>query len=107
MSPGAGGSTGAADVTAWGSGVRLDTPDTCQRAQKTAMCRKDLKLGMMHKKQEGQEVHLPILVQSVTSSFLWTPHTFPRLCPWQLLSADAPSCRAADLPGVTTIPLQA
>lgn len=107
MSPGDGGSSGASDVAGWGSGVRLDTPDTCQRAQKTAMCRKELKLGMMLKKQEGQEVHLPILVQSLTCSFPWTPHSFPRLCPWQLLSADAPGCRAAGLPRLTPIPLQA
>lgn len=95
MSPGASSSTGATDIAAWGSGVRLDTPDTCQRAQKTAMCRKNLKLGVMHKRQEGQEDHLPILVESLTWSFLWTPHSFPRLCPWQLLSADAATCRAA------------
>lgn len=37
------------------------------------MCRKDLKLGMMHRKQEGQEVHLPILVESLTRSFTPSP----------------------------------
>ena len=85
----------------------MDTPHTCWRAQKTARSRKDLKQGMMHKKQEGQEVHLPVLVQSPAWFFLWTPHSFPRLCPWQLPSADVPGCRAAGLPGLPTIPLQA
>lgn len=60
-------------------------------------CRKGLKLGTTHKKQEGQEVYLLISVQPPTCSFLGTPHSFPRLCPWQLLVTDTKlrGCRSS------------
>lgn len=46
-------------------------------------------MGTRHKKQEGQQVRLPILVQPLTCSFPWTPLSIPRLRPWQPRGAGA------------------
>lgn len=47
-------------------------------------------MGVRHKKQEGQEVRLPILVQPLMCSLPWTPLSIPRLWPWQPRGAGVP-----------------